>query len=334
MDFRVLEAGSKAFDFPTVITFEDLTVNFFNEKFRAVVPGITAGEPVGKFMKIRGIRELIKETAVAPCVAEINGRCCLCAYCRIESGFDMNYAFSPAVSDGSDCDAVRYLMMKLAVLYKCAGSDVVARKRNEKPAPGYDDLLRRIESCEGVSSAAGVEDFCGSVDITTFMTDVFGYYSKMRYGDESPRINILTDTDLVILNNASCIELISVFHFASKASHNGFIKIGVSSSDNDFTVGFVFKTSKHFSSRMFDANGKTDEKRIYAAMGFDGSDLIYAKKLALETGGQVDIGFDGDSVTASLTVPKIKTPLIHSPSFASVCYVFSKDVVRALLGCR
>ena len=329
-----METGSKEFDFPTVITFEDLTVSFFNEKFRVAVPGVTPGQPVEKYMKINGIRELIRETAVSPCVAEINGKCYLCAYYRLQSGFDMNYAFSPAVTDGSDADAARYLMMKLAVLYKCADSDAAARKRAEKPSPCYEDLMKRIEICRGVSYAGCVEDFRSSVDINPFLTEIFGYYVKLRYGDGNPRIKIVSDTDIVTLDNVSCLGLISLFHFASKVSHNGFITVKTSLYDNVFVTDLIFRAEKRFTSRMFDADGKTDDSRIYAAMGFDGSDLIYTKKLALGSGGQVDIVFDGESVTASLTLPRIETPLIHSPAFVSVCTDFSKNLIHVMLGCR
>ena len=71
---------------------------------------------------------------------------------------------------------------------------------------------------------------------------------------------------------------------------------------------------------------------LISAAGFDGSDLIYAKKLALENGGQVDMIFDGDEINVSLTVPYVKPDHIRSTAFDRAAEDLSKAVARILAG--
>lgn len=329
MDLRIFETGSKEFDFPTVITFEDLTVNFFNEKFRGLVPDVAAGSPLGKYMIIPDIAGLIRENSPAPCVAEIGGVSCMCAFCPVYSGFNVNYSFSAAApgDDGSSC---RYLIMKIAILQKCAGAEGV-RSRGAKPDRRAGELLDRVNGCLELSSAAYGDQMRAAVDINEFMNSVFGYYVKLRYSDGRPHVKILSGTNIVTLSSSSCVQLLSLFHFSMKASFNEFTEILAAPSGPYFVIRFKFRASKRTLSRMFGEDGTTSDRLIYEVMGFDGSDLIYAKRLARESGGQVDIKFDGTSVTATLSVPISPVPPVRSSAFVAAFTEASKDLARILL---
>lgn len=332
MDFRIFETESTAFDFPTVITLEDLTVNFFNEKFRKLAPGVAVRDPLAKHVRVSDMDELIREELPSPCVAEIGGKSCMCAFCPLVSGFDVNYSFSACSpdDDGENGDSFRYLMMKVAVLKKCYSSSASARRRK---AAAEEDLLERIRGCVKIADAAYGERAFDPVDINGFMNDVFGYYAKLRYSDGRPHIRILTPSASVALSGAACIQLLSLFHFCMKTSFNAFVDVKTRIAGDMFTAEFVFRTTKRFAAKLFDENGRTNAARIYDALGFDGSDMIYCKKLAPESGGQADMVFDGNNVVASLTLPKEPPKPVHAPAPLYGLSELSADLVRVLLRC-
>ncbi len=330
MDFRAFASGIESFDFPTVITSEDITVSFFNEKFRSLVPNAELREPLGKYMKVKNLNELVKE-AVAPCVAELNGKSCMCAYCRVGSDFEPNYSFSVSVPDGPDGSSLNYLTSKLAVLAKCESNGRSLSRTSSYPPVLCDGLHHRVEDCLDIADIAYRRNEYGAVEITSYLSDVFNYYTKMRYGEFASNVRIDAHTDYVPISNIFCLELISLFHFVSKASRNGRIYVDVREEDRTLRTVFTFRTPKRFSSAMFSSDGETNEQRICSALGFEGTDLVYAIRLAAESNGRIDIKFDGETVTASLDFPIITFGRLSSPGFEPPFQRVSLMLIRILL---
>ncbi len=325
MHFSALTSDVKTFEFPTVVTDEDRNVNFFNEKFRILVPSVAAGEPLSKYMKVAGIEKLIRES-VSPCTAEIDGKSYMCAYCRIENGYETNHSFSVAVPREHSID---YLTVKLAILTKCEQNNL-GRAASPKPL-SYRELQNRIDGCLEMTRLAYSNSGLNIIDLTAYMTDVFNYYMKLRYGTEKDHVVIDTDINEVSVDNKFCIEIMTLFHLASKTSRNGRILITASDNGRIINMDFIFQTPKRFSSVLFDKDGKTDENRIYKVLGFDGSDLIFVKKLAAENGGDIDLRFNGESVVASLKYAIPRACSLHSPSLYRTFRGTAATIAKILL---
>ena len=95
----------------------------------------------------------------------------------------------------------------------------------------------------------------------------------------------------------------------------------------------LYDLNETIAAKLFDENGRTNAARIYDALGFDGSDMIYCKKLAPESGGQADMVFDGNNVVAFLTLPKEPPKPVHAPTPLYGLSELSADLVRVLLRC-
>lgn len=298
--------------YPVILTDVDFVISLYNDAAKSLFEGIEEGRRLDEYAEIFERQDMQRTRYPSSGLIKIKDKPYMCAFCPVIMGFHKEFVITVATSDKKEQDdSELFLSMKIAVLSKCidiCGEDVSssAKRAHDKLYSSYEANLRML-------AVIGRYPISSNVYVRELLNDAFSYYCRFKYGGEDrKRYDIVTDDDIMVLNNILCTVIMTTFNLCEMLSANGYCKVTLHEDTfyDKMIASFDFRAKNKFRAAIAHLNDVEDA--MYLVLGRSAEDIYFIKSLVNFLYGKIKFESDGKYVSIKVITKREKLSIVRA----------------------
>lgn len=288
---------------PVAVLDGELKVFSFNPAAKITFPGITSGTDFSEFATLRDAKRLVERSVPSAAVVSApDGTAFLATFCPVKHGYTKRFVITLYTSDRDG--AYEFMAGKLSVLSKCLAELGLCERYTAKI-----DSLPRIKAdaeaictelyrCRQLAALASEADrgLC-TASCEELLCRIFSYYRYLRFGKNSGHYDVVCEDDTVSVSSIMCILITDAFHRLMEVSADSYVAVNEKSVNN----GVCITMSCKLRPESF-PTGSHGAGSVLLSAGFEYTDLLFLKKLAILNGWQAEYDYSEEYDELSFSV--------------------------------